>query len=92
MTTYLFIAGLVVAVTLFATTLFVHPHDTNDDILCFNGTVQVYESTTFSSAVIGESIICARDWYISNIYGPDLDAFDKPLKFNKVTREVEPVP
>ena len=30
--------------------------------------------------IIGESVICARDWQISNIYGPDAETFYGRIK------------
>jgi len=30
--------------------------------------------------IIGEVVICARDWQISNIYGPDVETFYGRIK------------
>ena len=48
-------------------------------------TQQVHLINTSASAfiIVGESVICAKDWQISNIYGPDAEAFYGRIKLRE---------
>jgi len=55
---------------------------------CFTGKIEVVDGTAWedniSIAIIGEQVICAKEWKISNLYGPvgSLESDpDKPLTF-----------
>ena len=55
---------------------------------CFTGKIQVVDGTAWedniSIAIIGEQVVCAKEWKISNLYGPvgSLESDpDKPLTF-----------
>jgi len=55
---------------------------------CFTGKIQVVDGTAWEDnitiAIIGEQVICAKEWKISNLYGPvgSLESDpDKPLTF-----------
>ena len=55
---------------------------------CFTGKIEVVDGTAWedniSIAIIGEQVICAKEWNISNPYGPvgSLESDpDKPLTF-----------
>ena len=55
---------------------------------CFTGEIKIIEGTGLSSSVgisiIGEQVVCAKEWKISNLYGPvgTLEKNpDKPLRF-----------
>jgi len=41
---------------------------------CFTGKIQVVNGTewdeTINIAIIGEQVVCAKEWKISNLYGP----------------------
>ena len=45
-------------------------------------TQQVHLINTRESAfiIVGEAVICAKDWQISNIYGPDAETFYGRIK------------
>ena len=56
---------------------------------CFTGKIQIIEGTGISNSVgisiIGEQVICAKEWKISNLFGPvgSLESNpDRPLTFN----------
>jgi len=36
-----------------------------------------------ASIIIGEAVICAKDWHISNIYGPNADIFYGRIKLRE---------
>ena len=55
---------------------------------CFTGKIEVVDGTLWedniSIAIIGEQVVCAKEWKISNLYGPvgSLESDpDKPLTF-----------
>jgi len=55
---------------------------------CFTGKIEVVDGTAWedniSIAIIGEQVVCAKEWKISNLYGPvgSLESDpDKPLTF-----------
>ena len=59
-----------------------------DDYMCFTGKIEVVQGTDWDKniqiAVIGEQVICAKEWHISNLYGPvgSLESDpDNPLRF-----------
>lgn len=57
----------------------------DDDYTCLNGRVVVeVDRATFGTAsvIVGESVICGRDWKISGIYGPTIEDWDAPIEFN----------
>lgn len=57
--------------------------DTGSGVHCFNGKVEVASRADASVTIIGEAIICGRDWHISNIYGPSIEAWDGPINFEE---------
>jgi len=57
--------------------------------MCFTGAVQIIDGTNRNNnveiSVIGEQVICAKEWKISNLYGPvgSLENNpDRPITFN----------
>ena len=48
-------------------------------------TQQVHLITARTSAfiIVGEAVICAKDWQISNIYGPDAETFYGRIKLRE---------
>ena len=64
--------------------------------MCFTGKVEVVERVDWEPgvtiAVIGEQVLCAKEWKISNLYGPvgSLESSpDKPLTFNDLQDMVD---
>ena len=58
---------------------------------CFTGKVEVMRGSV-GIAIIGEQIICAKEWKISNLYGPvgNLESNpDNPLTFSDLNKMVE---
>ena len=54
--------------------------------MCFTGAIQIIDGSSngVEISVIGEQVICAKEWKISNLYGPvgTLEKNpDKPLRF-----------
>jgi len=53
--------------------------------LCLNGKVQVVSPTATNRysdmSIIGEGIICAPEWKISGVYGPNIESWDGPIEF-----------
>ena len=54
--------------------------------MCFTGAIQIIDGSSngVEISVIGEQVICAKEWKISNLYGPvgTLENNpDKPLRF-----------
>jgi len=56
---------------------------------CFTGKIEVVDGTAWednlSIAIIGEQVVCAKEWKISNLYGPvgHLESNpDSPLRFS----------
>ena len=54
--------------------------------MCFTGAIQIIDGSSNGKeiSVIGEQVICAKEWKISNLYGPvgTLENNpDKPLRF-----------
>ncbi len=60
----------------------------NDSYYCLKGQVVVNPNAPFDSVIIGESMICARDWKLTGIYGPTLDELDGPIEFSDLVEEV----
>ena len=63
---------------------------------CFTGKVEMVAPSQanggFMISIVGEQLLCARDWKMSNIYGPvgSLEANpDRPLTFNDLQKMVE---
>ena len=61
------------------------------EFYCFTGKVEMVapsqDNGGFMISIIGEQLLCARDWKMSNVYGPvgSLEANpDKPLTFNDI--------
>ena len=55
---------------------------------CFTGKIQIIDGTPWEEniniSIIGEQVVCAKEWKISNLYGPvgTLEKNpDKPLRF-----------
>ena len=55
---------------------------------CFTGKIEVVDGTAWEDniniAIIGEQVVCAKEWKISNLYGPvgHLESNpDSPLRF-----------
>lgn len=42
---------------------------------CMTQQVHLINSTTSAFIIVGEAVICARDWQISNVYGPDAETW-----------------
>lgn len=63
---------------------------------CFTGAIHVIEGTDWdnnvSVSIIGEQVICAQEWKISNLYGPvgalERDP-DKPLRFKDLNKMID---
>lgn len=63
---------------------------------CFTGKIEIIEGTEWDNqvhvSVIGEQVICAKEWKISNLYGPvgtlESDP-DKPLRFKDLNGMVD---
>ncbi len=64
------------------------PPPTDDSYYCLRGQVVVNPNAPFDAVIIGESMICARDWKLSGIYGPTLDDLDGPIEFRDLVEEV----
>ena len=67
-----------------------------EDWMCFTGKIQVVQGTKWDSTlqigIIGEQVVCAKDWRISNLYGPvgSLESDpEKPLKFKDLRKSLE---
>jgi len=63
---------------------------------CFTGKIEVVDGTAWedniSIAIIGEQVVCAKEWKISNLYGPvgSLESNpDKPLRFRDLTDMID---
>ena len=63
---------------------------------CFTGKVEMVAPTVenggFMISIVGEQLLCARDWKMSNVYGPvgSLEANpDRPLTWNDLQAMVE---
>ena len=63
---------------------------------CFTGKIEVVDGTAWedniSIAIIGEQVICAKEWKISNLYGPvgSLESDpDKPLTFRDLQELID---
>ena len=63
---------------------------------CFTGKIELVNGTEWeprvSMVIIGEQIICAKEWRISNLYGPvgTLEGTpDKPITFNDLNKTIE---
>ena len=63
---------------------------------CFTGKIEVVDGTAWEDnitiAIIGEQVICAKEWKISNLYGPvgSLEsAPDKPLTFRDLQELID---
>ena len=63
---------------------------------CFTGKIEVVDGTAWdenlSIAIIGEQVICAKEWKISNLYGPvgTLESSpDKPLVFRDLNDMID---
>tara|TARA_R110000824_G_scaffold120706_1_gene276308 strand:+ start:1542 stop:1907 length:366 start_codon:yes stop_codon:yes gene_type:complete len=51
-----------------AVILYSAPRDTSDEYFCFKGELIIYPQD--HSRVMGEQMVCAKDWALSNMYGP----------------------
>ena len=47
---------------------------------CMTQQVHLINSTASAFIIVGEAVICAKDWQISNIYGPDAETFYGRIK------------
>lgn len=63
---------------------------------CFTGKIEMVNGTAWeprvSMTIIGEQIICAKEWRISNLYGPvgTLESSpDNPLTFGDLNKTIE---
>ena len=63
---------------------------------CFTGEIKIIEGTGLSSSVgisiIGEQVVCAKEWKISNLYGPvgSLERNpENPLRFKDLTEMID---
>lgn len=50
---------------------------------CMTQQVHLVDTRSSSFIIVGETVICARDWQISNIYGPDAEAFYGKIKLRE---------
>ena len=62
--------------------------DGEAEVRCFDGEV-ILQTDAVNRSIVGEAIICGRDWHISNIYGPTLDDWDGPIEFEAFRREAD---
>ena len=63
---------------------------------CFTGKVEVVRGTAWEPGVnisiVGEQVICAKEWKISNLYGPvgTLESNpNRPLTFKDLQEEID---
>ena len=63
---------------------------------CFTGKIEVVDGTLWedniSIALIGEQVVCAKEWKISNLYGPvgHLESNpDSPLRFRDLHEMID---
>jgi len=49
--------------------------------LCLKGKLQVSDEAG-GQWIIGEKLLCAPEWKVSNLYGPNLDNWEGPIHFN----------
>ena len=63
---------------------------------CFTGEIKIIEGTGLSSSVgisiIGEQVVCAKEWKISNLYGPvgSLESDpENPLRFKDLNKMID---
>lgn len=50
---------------------------------CMTQVVHLYDTLDISSApfiIIGETVICGKDWQLSDVYGPDVERFYGEIK------------
>jgi len=47
---------------------------------CMTQQVHIINTATSAFIIIGEAVICAKDWQISDIYGPDAETFYGRIK------------
>ena len=50
---------------------------------CMTQQVHLVDTRSSSFIIVGETVICAKDWQISNIYGPDAEAFYGRIKLRE---------
>ena len=48
--------------------LYAAPKDDSSEYFCFRGSLAIMPQDT--SMVMGEQMVCAKDWTLSNMYGP----------------------
>ena len=48
--------------------LYAAPKDDSSEFFCFKGEILIYPQD--HSRVMGEQMVCAKDWTLSNMYGP----------------------
>tara|TARA_R110002020_G_scaffold447120_1_gene659448 strand:+ start:259 stop:624 length:366 start_codon:yes stop_codon:yes gene_type:complete len=51
-----------------AVLLYSAPRDTSDEYFCFKGALSIMPQ--HETMVMGEQMVCAKDWTLSNMYGP----------------------
>lgn len=61
-----------------------HDYHEEPEYSCLEGSVRVIDFADGSAGIIGEALICGRDWRISGIYGPTLDEYEGPLDFSNL--------
>ena len=68
----------------------------DEGLTCFTGKIEVVDVTAWEDnitiAIIGEQVICAKEWKISNLYGPvgSLESDpDKPLTFRDLQELID---
>ena len=49
--------------------------------LCLKGKIQISDKAG-GQWIIGEKLLCAPEWKVSNLYGPNLDDVKGPIHFN----------
>ena len=49
--------------------------------LCLKGKLQVSDEAG-GQRIIGEKLLCAPEWKVSNLYGPNLDNWEGPIPFS----------
>ena len=50
---------------------------------CMTQQVHLINAVASAFVIVGEAVICARDWQISGIYGPDAETFYGRIKLRE---------
>ena len=78
-----FIVGITIGIlgTLFSWVI-IEPSDSPivETRKCMTRQVHLINAAASAFVIVGEAVICARDWQISGIYGPDAETFYGRIK------------